>query len=165
MPARHHYSSTVIRTGLFKALTSFSELEQRISSLPSNKERGDAFEVFAEAYLTTQKIAQAKEVWPDQHIPIEVLRQHKLPERDLGADGVYRTFSDKLNAYQVKFRTGRPALKWDELGTFMGLTDQVDERVLFTNTDDLCEIHHIAVPGLQFRVSPTAPYCRRIRTG
>ena len=30
MPARHHYSSTVIRTGLFKGLTSFSELEQRI---------------------------------------------------------------------------------------------------------------------------------------
>ena len=137
MPARHHYSSTVIRTGLFKGLTSFSELEQRISSLPSNKERGDAFEVFAEAYLATQKITQAAEVWPEQHIPIEVLKQHKLPERDLGADGVYRTFSGKLNAYQVKFRTGRPALTWDELGTFMGLTDQVDERVLFTNSDDL----------------------------
>ena len=34
---------------------------------------------------------------------MEVLRQHKLPERDLGADGVYRMFSDKLSAYQVKF--------------------------------------------------------------
>ena len=41
------------------------------------------------------------------------------------------------NAYQSKFRTGRPALTWQELSTFMGLTDQVGERVLLTNCDDL----------------------------
>jgi predicted helicase len=55
----------------------------------------------------------------------------------MGADGVYKTWAGQYNAYQVKFRTGRPALTWQELATFMGLTDQVGERVLFTNSDDL----------------------------
>ena len=48
-----------------------------------------------------------------------------------------KTWSGKYDAYQSKFRTGRPALTWQELTTFMGLTDQVGERVLFTNCDDL----------------------------
>ena len=55
----------------------------------------------------------------------------------LGADGVYKTWAGHYNAYQSKFRTGRPPLTWQELSTFMGLTDQVGERVLFTNCDDL----------------------------
>ena len=60
--------------------------------------------------------------------------------KDMGADGVYRTLSGQYNAYQSKFRTGRPALDWTELSTFMGLTDQVSERVLFTNCKDLSPV-------------------------
>jgi predicted helicase len=73
---------------------------------------------------------------------VEILKALKLPSRDLGADGVFRTWSGALNAYQVKFRTGRPSLTWEELATFMGLTDadQVDQRVLFTNCDVLAEV-------------------------
>ena len=57
----HHFSAS----GLFSGLTSFAELEQRISDrLPTPQERGDAFEVFAEAYLATQPIRGAAEVWP-----------------------------------------------------------------------------------------------------
>ena len=140
MAAKHDYAPSVIRLGLLKGLRSLSELEDRIAALPTPKQRGDAFEVFAEAYLATQKIVQASEVWPDQHIPIDVLAALKLPGRDHGVDGVLRTWSGNLSAYQVKFRTGRPALTWDELSTFMGLTDQVDERVLFTNCDDLAAV-------------------------
>jgi predicted helicase len=55
----------------------------------------------------------------------------------MDADGVYSTLSGQYNAYQSKFRTRRPSLTWQELSTFMGLTDQVGERVLFTNCDDL----------------------------
>ena len=50
--------------GLFDAIGTFGELENRISALPTNQDRGDAFEVFAEAYLATQKIVAAEEVWP-----------------------------------------------------------------------------------------------------
>jgi hypothetical protein len=37
--------------GLFDGLDSFTELEVRIAALPTHQDRGDAFEVFAEAYL------------------------------------------------------------------------------------------------------------------
>src|ERR1035438_2522261 len=42
-------------------------------------------------------------------------------------------------AYQVKFRTGRPALTWRELSTFIGLADSphIHSRVLLTNCDEL----------------------------
>ena len=101
---------------------------------------GDAFEVFAEAYLATQKLVGAEEVWPADQVPIAVLKACRLPIKDMGADGVYKTCAGQYNAYQSKFRTGRPSLAWQELSTFMGLTDQVGERVLFTNCDDLSSI-------------------------
>ncbi len=104
------------------------------------QDRGDAFEVFAEAYLATQKLVGAEEVWPADQVPIAVLQACCLPIQDMGADGVYKTYAGQYNAYQSKFRTGRPALTWQELSTFMGLTDQVGERVLFTNCDDLSPV-------------------------
>jgi hypothetical protein len=140
MAALHRYARELAHGGLLDGLASFAELERRISALPSAGQRGLAFEAFAEAYLSTQKIVQADQVWPDGHVPISLLREHRLPERVLGADGVFRTWSGDLTAYQVKFRTGRAPLTWTELSTFMGLTDQVHERVLFTNSDDLPEV-------------------------
>jgi hypothetical protein len=125
-----------VACGLFDSLRNFADLEARIASLPA-QDRGDAFEVFAEAYLATQKIIGAEEVWPGDQVPVAVLQTCSLPVQDLGADGVYRTLAGQYNAYQSKFRTGRPSLTWQELSTFMGLTDQVGERVLFTNCDDL----------------------------
>ena len=50
MRPKHPAAARFVRDGLFEGLTSFAELEQRISTVPeTNKERGDAFEVFAEA--------------------------------------------------------------------------------------------------------------------
>ena len=125
---------------LFDLLESFAELEARLASLPTQQERGDAFEVFAEAYFATQKLVGAEEVWPADQVPIAVLQAHALPTKDMGTDGVCKTWAGQYNAYQSKFRTGRPSLTWQELSTFMGLTDQVGERVLFTNCDDLPEV-------------------------
>jgi len=45
-------------------LADFSELESCISELKTPKERGDAFEVFAEAYCATTRKVQASEVYP-----------------------------------------------------------------------------------------------------
>lgn len=141
MTSKHSSASRLLSASLFDGLNSFSDIEARISALPSNKERGDAFEIFAEAYLATQKIAQAQEVWPFEAIPLEQRKTLSLDTgRDMGVDGTYLTIDGELRAYQVKFRSNRPSLTWDELSTFMGLTDQVSQRVLFTN----CE----ALPGL-----------------
>ena len=134
---RHAKRRQFIASGLFRDLSSFAQLENKIARLSTTKERGDAFEVFAEAYIKTQKSLQAEEVWPEGTIPQSILRKFKLPLRDLGVDGVFRTLSSEHHGYQAKFRSGRPSLTWDELSTFMGLTDEVDQRVLFTNCNDL----------------------------
>lgn len=138
MASQHNATHRFLTNGLFDDLTAFAELEVRLSALPTNKERGDAFEVFAEAYLATQKIALARTVWPFEAIPLQQRRSLALDTgRDMGVDGLYETTDGELRAYQVKFRSRRQALTWDELSTFMGLTDQVSQRVLFTNCDTL----------------------------
>lgn len=138
MSAKHAANAHFLHRGLFDNLAAFAELETRISALDTNKERGDAFEVFAEAYFATQKITLAREVWPFEAVPLEQRRRLSLDTgRDMGVDGTYETTDGELRAYQVKFRSRRPALTWDELSTFMGLTDQVTQRVLFTNCDTL----------------------------
>jgi superfamily II DNA or RNA helicase len=137
---KHRRTSHFVGLELFDELEGFTDLEARIAALPTRKDRGDAFEVFAEAYLATQKLVGAEQVWPADQVPITVLRECRLPIKDMGADGVYKTWARQYNAYQSKFRTGRPTLGWEELSTFMGLTDQVGERVLFTNCDDLSPV-------------------------
>lgn len=138
MTSRHSSSSRILNSGLFDGLVTFTELENRISLLPSNKERGDAFEIFAEAYFATQKIAQAQEVWPFEAVPPGQRQALSLDTgRDMGVDGTYLTIEGDLRAYQVKFRSSRVSLTWEELSTFMGLTDQVSQRVLFTNSESL----------------------------
>ncbi len=133
---KHLRARFFVESKFFDDITSFRELENRISDLATDKERGDAFEVFAEAYLATQPIAQAKAVWPFDVIPLPVKERLSLGRgRDLGVDGVFETIQGEFHAYQVKFRSGRPKLTWSELSTFMGLTDQVDKRVIFTNCD------------------------------
>ena len=59
---RHAAAKTYVRSGLFDGLTEFVQLETRIRSLPSEKGRGDAFEVFAEAFFATQRIAQSTKI-------------------------------------------------------------------------------------------------------
>ena len=141
MTSKHLSSSKVLNSSLFDDLKSFDELEGRISALPDNKQRGDAFEIFAEAYLTTQKIAQAKEVWPFEAVPLEQRQLLSLDTgRDMGVDGTYLTTDGDLRAYQVKFRSNRVALTWEDLSTFMGLTDNVSQRVLFTNSETLPDL-------------------------
>jgi hypothetical protein len=54
-------------------------------------------------------------------------------------DGVLQTLLGQFNAYQIKFRTGRPSLTRRELSTFIGLADSphIHSRVLLTNCDEL----------------------------
>ena len=134
---RHPRAATFVR--LFAGVTGFKELESRIAGLPTEQERGAAFEVFAEAYLATQRKYDVSDVWPQKVIPLELLAQLALTVNDYGVDGVCKTKLGRFDAYQVKFRTARPALTWRELSTFMGLADSAhfQSRIVFTNCDDL----------------------------
>jgi predicted helicase len=44
-----------------------------------------------------------------------------------------------LITYQVKFRSGRPTLTWDDLGNFYGLSRWADDTLLFTNCEDFVD--------------------------
>lgn len=137
--ALHPKAFAFVRQNLFANLNAFAELEERITALPDERARGDAFEIFAEAYLATQRKHDAAQVWPLNATPTTVLQQLGLGSRDYGVDGVFQTLLGHFNAYQVKFRTNRPALTWRELSTFIGLADspQIRSRVLLTNCDEL----------------------------
>ena len=141
MDARHNKAKHFLHHGLFGDVSSFSDLEKRIENLDSRQDKGDAFEVFAQAYLATQKIVQAKQVWPFEHLPENLKASLSIDtQTDMGVDGAFEMFTGEQCAYQVKFRTGRPHLTWTELSTFMGMTEQADKRVLFTNCDDIPDL-------------------------
>jgi superfamily II DNA or RNA helicase len=137
---KHPKASLYLQRKLFDGIARFIDLEQRIADLPTPQERGDAFEVFVEAYLSTQPLHQAKTVWPFSAIPLAIKDRFALGQSDVGADGVFETHLGDYHAYQAKFRTDRPSLTWNELSTFMGLTDQIAERVVITNCDELSTV-------------------------
>ena len=131
----HPKAPLYLQRGIFDGLKNFRELESRISALPTAQERGEAFEVFAEAYLATVAVEKARQVWPGASVPPSVRKRLALTIGDNGVDGIFETPLGETHAYQAKFRTGRPSLTWDELSTFIGLADRVDRRVLITNCD------------------------------
>ncbi len=137
--AQHPKAASFVRQNLFAGVMTFAELEARVAALPDEQARGDAFEVFAEAYLATQRKHDAANVWPLTAVPTQILQTLGLATKDYGVDGVFKTQLGHFNAYQVKFRTNRPAMTWRELSTFMGLADspQIRSRVLLTNCDEL----------------------------
>ena len=119
---------------------SFAKLEARIAALPTEQARGAALEVFAEACLATQRVYQAREVWPGNSMPSALRQQLRLPMADMGVDGVFVTPAEEPVCYQSKFRTGRPALTWTELSTFYGLADVGHRRLVFTNCDEIARV-------------------------
>ncbi len=103
MPSRHHKTARFLEEQLFHDLDRFADLEARIEALTTEKDRGDAFEVFAEVYLATQRAHQAKEAWPFDSIPASTKKRLALDTgRDMGVDGVIETLAGDYNAYQVK---------------------------------------------------------------
>jgi len=142
--ARHPKATFFVQRHLFAGLTSFAELEQRIAALPDEQSRGAAFEVFAEAYLATQRKHNAAQVWPHGSVPLDILKNLGLTQQDQGVDGVLQTLLGEFDAYQIKFRTGRSALTWRELSTFIGLADSPRiHKCLFLSLSEL--------DGLNFR--------------
>ena len=137
---KHPHASLFVRQKLFDGICCFRDLEAKIEKLSPEKTRGDAFEVFAEAYFATQRIEAAKHIWPDKKLTPSLRAKLKLYKSDVGADGVIETVSGKYRGYQVKFRTGRTPLTWTEVATFFGITDHCDDRLLFTNSEDVSAV-------------------------
>lgn len=139
---RHPQCNYVRSLGLFKNLGSFAELESRIASLPTEKNRGDAFEVFAEAYLSIKRRHDFIEVWPLVSAPPDILRSLSISPRDYGVDGLLISNTGDQSVYQVKYRTGRATITWRDLATFFGLSDNlgIKSRILVTNCDDITDV-------------------------
>lgn len=90
---------------LLDGVLAWSELEARIASLPSEQERGGAFEQFCKLFFLLDPVFQFKEVYRHREIPPSLLEQLGYPGRqDIGIDGVAVTIDGKLFAYQAKFR-------------------------------------------------------------
>src|SRR6266550_6195735 len=140
MSPTHPKTRSYFQRALFDGLASFRELEGRISGLGTKRERGAAFEVFAEAYLATVAVEKAKHVWPGASVPHSLRKRLALTIGDKGVDGIFETQLGEHHAYQSKFRTGRPSLTWDELSTFIALADRVEQRVLITNCDRFADV-------------------------
>ena len=138
--ARHPWAKSKLALDVLQGAKTFKEVEERIAALPTELERGAVFEVFAEAWLTTQRMPRAREIWPSATVPLCLQETLRLPLKDMGVDGVFETYSDESVCYQVKFRSGRPSLNWTELSKFFGLADFAHSRLLFTNCDDVSKI-------------------------
>ncbi|MBK1877593.1 DEAD/DEAH box helicase family protein [Pelagicoccus mobilis] len=139
MPSKHPWSQQFRNLKLLEAVDSFRGFERKVENLPTPQERGDAFEVFAEAYFATQKTQQAENVWPYNAIPYRILEELNLPSKDKGIDGLFEDKAGHRISYQVKFRSGRPSLTWSELSTFYGLSDSVGFKRVFTNCDKISD--------------------------
>ena len=137
---RHPKAKHFHALGFMAGVQSFAELETRIAALPTEQARGAALEVFAEACLATQRVYQAREVWPGNSMPSALRQQLRLPMADMGVDGVFVSSAEEPVCYQSKFRTGRPALTWTELSTFYGLADVGGRRLVFTNCDEVARV-------------------------
>ena len=131
---RHAKAARFARDGLFRDAQSFKELERRIEELPTELERGDAFEVFVEAYLNLSEITLAEEVWVVGKVPPQIRTQLNLPSRDYGYDGVVKTRLGEFVAYQAKFRSQRVSIPYAELATFFGIAEKTDARLVLTNS-------------------------------
>ena len=54
---KHPRTRCFVAQGLFYGLDGFADIQARIATLPTEQERGDAFEVFTEAYLGGRRIS------------------------------------------------------------------------------------------------------------
>src|SRR6516164_4891311 len=133
---------------LLTGVTSFKELEARISSLKTPEERGHAFEVFCEAFLVTQDLIEPDNLWPvpEKTAPITLQERLAMPRKDYGIDGIYA--KNGIDAgYQIKFRTGRGTLSYgdDKLSNFCDQVERVKAygiKHILTNAEDVVEEVH-----------------------
>jgi superfamily II DNA or RNA helicase len=124
---------------LAENISSWAELETRISNLPSKAEKGEIFEEFCKAFFLLDPVFQFEKVYLQNKIPPSFRQKLGYPLiQDIGIDGLAVTFDGKVVAYQAKFRSDRnniPTLR--ELSTFFTVSDKADWRITITNANSL----------------------------
>ena len=124
---------------LIENIQTWDQLEKRIADLPTEIQRGNAFEEFCHAFFLLDPVFQFKEVYRQNEIPPSIRERLGYPGiQDLGIDGVGITDDGKIFAYQAKFRSDRkvtPTLR--ELSTFFTLSDKADWRITIANSNKL----------------------------
>ena len=147
MNALHYKAAYWVGQGVFDRLSSFSDFESRVNPIFEEKDRGDVFEIFIEGYLATQTITQHVKHWVVGGIPVDMRERFNLPKDGTGIDGIYEERDGNQVAYQVKYRKNHN-LTFAEVATFLGITEQFTDRVIFTNASTLPE--------------PEDPYCSSV---
>ncbi|MFZ4440528.1 MAG: Helicase associated domain protein [Syntrophales bacterium] len=124
---------------LAENIKTWDRLEKRIADLPTEMQRGNAFEEFCHAFFLLDPVFQFKEVYCQNEIPPSVRERLGYPGiQDLGIDGIGITHEGRIFAYQAKFRSDRkatPSLR--ELSTFFTVSDKADWRITIANSNKL----------------------------
>src|SRR5690606_21172723 len=118
------------------------------------------FEEFAYFYFQYFKdLYQIKELYfPEvdkKAFPKKILDKLKLETSDFGVDGVYITHNDEYIAVQVKFRSDKKKLNYDDdgLATFWSESEYADGRLIYTNCYEVTRLAnkkkgHLLINGL-----------------
>jgi predicted helicase len=121
---------------LVENIQTWDSLEKRIAGLPTEIQRGKAFEEFCHAFFLLDPVFQFKEVYRQNEIPPSIRQRLGYPgTQDLGIDGIGITHEGRIFAYQAKFRSDRkvtPSLR--ELSTFFTLSDKADWRITISSS-------------------------------
>jgi superfamily II DNA or RNA helicase len=130
----------ILRRFDWSEIKSWEALEKAISGLPTQQDRGEAFEEFSAALLELHKdYYQATKIWRFRNVPDEILERLGCSSRqDVGIDGMILHYDDTLTAYQSKFRLDRSDIPSQrELSTFYMVSDRADFRLIIANVEDL----------------------------
>ena len=126
---------------LHKSYQNWDELEAKIEKLPTSKQKGDAFEDFIYAYLELKKdFYQIDAHWQYSDAPIDLKESLSMEINDSGADGLIRFRDGTIAAYQVKFRTGRKAPRYDELAKLWAEARECDYQYTIANCNSLTKL-------------------------
>ena len=124
---------------LVENIQTWDKLEKRIAALPTEMERGNAFEEFCHAFFLLDPVFQFQHVYRHTEIPHSIRERLGYPGvQDMGIDGVGITDDNRLFAWQAKFRSDRkitPSLR--ELSTFFTVSDKADWRITIANANKL----------------------------
>jgi predicted helicase len=104
--------------------TSWDDFFDRTRRLPTEGEKGAAFERLTQLYLQTtpEYQTEVEHVWTLRDVPPDVRRSLNLPAPDEGVDLIARTRRGEYWAIQSKFRSQRDKpLTRQKLGTFTSL--------------------------------------------
>jgi predicted helicase len=131
--------SASILLNLIENVNTWDKLEKKIAELPSEQQRGAAFEEFCHAFFRLDPVFQFKDVYRQNDIPPSVRERLGYPGiQDIGIDGIGITDDGKIFAYQAKFKSDRrttPTLR--ELSTFFTVSDKADWRITISNANKL----------------------------